>query len=137
MNQFDSIVVGAGFGGLGAALQLAEGGQKVLLLEALKYGGGCAATFKRGDYRFEAGATLFSGFSEGQLFLNGSTVILAHPIQTLNPKCFRSDRVGELNIPDREALCEGGSQRFPTHRKQFEAFLTPAPSGRCLVATVR
>lgn len=64
----DVVVVGSGFGGLGAALTLAEGGARVALCEALNYPGGCASTFSRDGYRFEAGATLFSGFAEGQLF---------------------------------------------------------------------
>ncbi len=65
---FDAVVIGAGFGGLGAALRLAEAGARVCLLETLDYPGGCASTFHRAGYRFEAGATLFSGFGEGQLF---------------------------------------------------------------------
>lgn len=67
-EPFDAVVIGAGFGGLGAALRLAEGGARVCLLESLRYPGGSASTFSRGGYRFEAGATLFSGFGEGQLF---------------------------------------------------------------------
>jgi phytoene dehydrogenase-like protein len=63
----DAIVIGAGFGGLGAALTLAEQGANVLLLEALNYPGGCASTFERDGYQFEAGATLFSGFGADQL----------------------------------------------------------------------
>ncbi|MEC8382484.1 MAG: NAD(P)/FAD-dependent oxidoreductase [Myxococcota bacterium] len=125
MSHYDSIVIGAGFGGLGAAIQLAEGGQRVLLLEALKYAGGCAATFKKGDYQFEAGATLFSGFSEGQLFQKWQQRY-QWPIQfqKLNPTiCFRSEQLGELNIPpNREALCEEWAQRYPKFRPQFEAF---------------
>lgn len=64
----DAVVVGAGFGGLGAALTLAAAGKKVVLCEALNYPGGCASTFQRNGLRYEAGATLFSGFGEGQLF---------------------------------------------------------------------
>jgi phytoene dehydrogenase-like protein len=64
----DVVVVGAGFGGLSAALSLAECGARVVLCESLKYPGGCASTFSRGENRFEAGATLFSGFGEGQPF---------------------------------------------------------------------
>lgn len=66
-ERFDVAVIGAGFGGLGAALTLAEAGQCVVLFEALSYPGGCASTFSRGGYRFDAGATLLSGLAEGQL----------------------------------------------------------------------
>ncbi|MFT5356784.1 MAG: phytoene dehydrogenase-like protein [Polyangiales bacterium] len=65
---FDAVVIGAGFGGLSAAFTLAHGGAKVALLERLRYAGGCASTFERGGCRYESGATLFSGFAEGQLF---------------------------------------------------------------------
>ena len=66
--MLDALVVGAGFGGLAAALRLAEAGARVALCETLKYPGGCASTFERSGHRFEAGATLFAGFAEGQLF---------------------------------------------------------------------
>ena len=66
--MLDALVIGAGFGGLGAALRLAEGGARVALCETLKYPGGCASTFERSGHRYEAGATLFAGFAEGQLF---------------------------------------------------------------------
>lgn len=64
----DALVIGAGFGGLGAALHLAESGKDVLLCEALNYPGGCASTFERGGASYESGATLFAGFGKGQLF---------------------------------------------------------------------
>jgi phytoene dehydrogenase-like protein len=64
----DAVVIGAGFGGLGAALTLAERGARVALVESLAYPGGCASTFRRKGYRFESGATLFSGLAKGQLF---------------------------------------------------------------------
>ena len=66
--RYDAVVVGACFGGLGAALTLAERGARVLVLEAMTYPGGCASTFAKDGYRFESGATLFAGFGEGQLF---------------------------------------------------------------------
>jgi len=68
MERCDVLVAGAGFGGLGAALRLAERGARVVVCEALSYPGGCACTFERGGHRYEAGATLFSGFAAGQLF---------------------------------------------------------------------
>jgi phytoene dehydrogenase-like protein len=63
----DAVVIGAGFGGLGAALALARRGARVVVCEKLRYPGGCASTFTRGGARYETGATLFSGFAEGQL----------------------------------------------------------------------
>ncbi len=67
-DQHDVVVIGAGFGGLATALRLAEQGVDVALCENLKYPGGCASTFERQGARFEAGATLFSGFAPGQPF---------------------------------------------------------------------
>lgn len=67
-EQVDVLVVGAGFGGLGAAMGLAERGARVMVCELLAYPGGCAGTFERRGLRFDAGATLSSGFAPGQLF---------------------------------------------------------------------
>jgi prolycopene isomerase len=50
---YDSIVVGAGLGGLCAAFELARGGQKVLLLEQHNLPGGFATSFVRGRFEFE------------------------------------------------------------------------------------
>lgn len=65
---FDVLVIGAGFGGLAAALSLAERGARVCLCESLRYPGGCASTFSKDGARFDAGATLVSGLGPDQLF---------------------------------------------------------------------
>jgi phytoene dehydrogenase-like protein len=65
---YDAAVIGAGFTGLATALELAVQGADVVLCEALAYSGGCASTFHREGRNYESGATLFSGFGEGQLF---------------------------------------------------------------------
>ncbi|MFC1823208.1 FAD-dependent oxidoreductase [Thermodesulfobacteriota bacterium] len=55
MENFDSIVIGAGNGGLVGALNLAKSGKKVLLLEKHNIPGGCGTTFIRGRYEFDVG----------------------------------------------------------------------------------
>jgi len=105
----DVVVIGAGFGGLATALRLSELGARVVVCEALAYPGGCASTFSRGGYRFEAGATLFSGFGDGQLFRRwidryGLDVV----IDWLDP-------VVELRAP---------SSRFPVAAKRDELIAT-------------
>jgi len=50
MPVYDAVVIGAGNGGLTAALTLARSGRKVLLLERHNIPGGCATSFVRGRF---------------------------------------------------------------------------------------
>lgn len=53
-TNFDCIVIGAGNGGLMAALRLLKNNKKVLVLERELVPGGYATSFKRGRFEFEA-----------------------------------------------------------------------------------
>lgn len=53
-KQYDVIVIGAGNGGLAAAATMAKNGYKVLVLERHNLPGGCATSFVRGRFEFEA-----------------------------------------------------------------------------------
>ncbi len=53
--NYDAIIIGAGLGGLTAGAKLAREGKKVLLIEQHSQPGGCATTFKRGDFTLEVG----------------------------------------------------------------------------------
>ncbi|MCA0455997.1 MAG: NAD(P)/FAD-dependent oxidoreductase [Chloroflexi bacterium] len=59
------IVIGAGIGGLSAAVLLAQAGYRVTVVEAQTYPGGCASTFSHKGYQFDSGATVVGGFQEG------------------------------------------------------------------------
>lgn len=54
MAKWDVIVIGAGNGGLSAAVTFAKAGKKVLILEKHNVPGGYATSFKRGRFEFEA-----------------------------------------------------------------------------------
>jgi len=61
MSGYDAIVIGAGNGGLTAALSLSRKGLKVLLLERHNIPGGCATSFVRGRFEFEVALHQLSG----------------------------------------------------------------------------
>lgn len=65
LSRCDVAVVGGGIAGLTAAALLAAEGLQVELLEAHSQSGGCAGTFRRGPYTFDAGATQVAGFEPG------------------------------------------------------------------------
>ncbi len=55
-----AVVVGAGFGGLAAAVRLRAMGWRVVLLEALDQAGGRARVFRRDGFTFDAGPTVIT-----------------------------------------------------------------------------
>ena len=55
-----SVVVGAGLGGLAAAIRLRTRGHEVTLVEALDQPGGRARVFRRDGYSFDAGPTVIT-----------------------------------------------------------------------------
>lgn len=111
MPTYDALVIGAGAGGLGAALTLAESGARVLVCEAMTYPGGCASTFSRKGYRFDAGATLSAGLGPDQTLGRWiRTHDLPVEIEPLDPALTIRSPYMNLDIPpDRarfvEAVC--------------------------------
>ena len=55
-----AIVIGAGIGGIAAALRLSKKGYRVTVFEDNDYPGGKLSAFKMGEYRFDAGPSLFT-----------------------------------------------------------------------------
>jgi all-trans-retinol 13,14-reductase len=65
--KYDIIIIGAGLGGLTAGAKLAKEGRKVLVIEQHDKPGGCATTFKRGDYTLEVGLHEMDGPAVGEM----------------------------------------------------------------------
>ncbi|NAS13752.1 phytoene desaturase family protein [Poritiphilus flavus] len=63
--KYNTIIIGGGLAGLTAGATLSKFGKKVLLLEQHHKPGGCATTFKRGDFIIEVGLHEMSGMVEG------------------------------------------------------------------------
>lgn len=121
--RFDAIVVGAGFGGLGAALALAEEGRRLLLCESLAYPGGCAGTFRRFGHAYDAGATLVGGLGPGGILERAlARYGLAVALETGDPVVTLRAPGLDLPVPrDRERLREAfaampGAPRDPLRR---------------------
>lgn len=102
----DLAVVGSGFGGLSLALAAARRGLSVELFETLKYPGGCAGTFTKKGYRFDAGATLVSGLRPEDPL--GSWVTQYAPELALSPL----DPVVEVRTPEFQLSIPAQRQAF-------------------------
>ncbi len=53
-------IIGAGIGGIATAIRLANKGHEVEVFEANSYPGGKLSEFQQGEYRFDAGPSLFT-----------------------------------------------------------------------------
>ncbi len=53
MKKYDTVIIGAGNGGISCGCMLSKHGQKVLILEQSHIPGGFATSFKRGRFEFE------------------------------------------------------------------------------------
>jgi phytoene dehydrogenase-like protein len=60
MNKNTIAVIGSGMAGLAVAIRLAAKGNQVSIFEANAYAGGKLSEFTQGEYRFDAGPSLFT-----------------------------------------------------------------------------
>src|SRR5512135_2247365 len=65
MAEYDAVIIGAGVAGLVAGNYLLDSGKRVLIVEQIKYPGGCACTFGKQGYKFDGAVHWISQAGEG------------------------------------------------------------------------
>lgn len=131
MPVYDAVVIGAGNGGLTAALTLAQAGKKVLLLERHNIPGGCATSFVRGRFEFEVALHQLSGMGSperpGPLrAILGEMGVLDKLEFVEMENLYRVVFPGTFDVTlptDREALVKELTQRFPKDADGLSRFM--------------
>lgn len=129
-NTYDTIIVGAGVGGLSAAICLAREGQKVLVLEQHDVPGGWCHSFYLNGYRFTPGVhyvgLLDKGQSTSELY-EGLGIANDIAFYKMNPKAFEHCWIEDkrFDYPDNfEDLKTALIARFPHEKKGINKYLT-------------
>jgi len=125
--DYDVVVIGAGLGGLAAGTTLAKGGLKVLLLEQHHKVGGCATSFRRGEYNFEASVHEITGGGDLESDLTRILKYLGvHEKVTFIkvPDFYRSIFPGvDFTVPQGlEASKQAFIEQWPSEREGIEKF---------------
>ena len=130
MTDYDSVVIGAGNGGLTAALGLARAGVKTLLLERHNIPGGCATSFVRGRFEFEVALHQLSGLGTenfpGPLRDTLARLEVLDRLEFVQmPNLYRlvvPDRLDITLKADRAAATETLKARFPKEADAIERY---------------
>jgi phytoene dehydrogenase-like protein len=124
--NYDAIIIGAGLGGLFAGAKLAKGGKKVLLIEQHSVPGGCATSFKRGDYTMEVGLHEMEGLHKKDLktkiFRDLGVSDNVDFLKVPEFYRFKNDRVDIVVSHNPEEATETLLKFFPDEKKAIDAY---------------
>jgi all-trans-retinol 13,14-reductase len=135
--HYDVIIIGGGLGGLTAGAKLAKEGKKVLLLEQHDRVGGCATTFKRGDFTLEVGLHETDGPAPGdmktKIFDNLEVFSNVELLRVPEFYRFVNDRVDVTMPHDHLVAMQRLSDLFPEEaegiKTYFDQLLKPRKKG--------
>ena len=125
--KYNTIVIGGGLAGLTAGAILTKFGKKVLLLEQHHKPGGCATTFKRGDFIIEVGLHEMSGLAENGTPLQIFDMLdVNHQVEFLQvPEYYAvlSDREKFVLPHGYDAATKALIDRYPEDEKGIKRFM--------------
>ena len=129
MNDFDTIIIGSGAGGLSAAVCLARAGQKVAVIEQHYVPGGWCHSFYIDGHRFSPGVHYIGLMDKGESTSNlyeGLGIANDLVFFRMNAKAYEHCRIGDARIDlpaNVEALYESLAERFPKEKKGLKKYL--------------
>jgi all-trans-retinol 13,14-reductase len=129
VEEFDTIIIGSGAGGLASAICLAKAGQKVLVLEQHYVPGGWCHSFHINGQRFSPGVHYIGLVDEGQSTNNLYRALgVANELIffRMNPKGYEHCWIGDQKIDmpaGIDALYESLAQRFPHEKENLKKYL--------------
>jgi len=100
-QEYDTIIIGSGAGGLSAAICLARSGQKVLVLEQHDVPGGWCHSFYLNGYRFTPGVHYIGLLNKGEstsTLYEGLGIANDVSFFRMNPKAYEHCWIGAERI---------------------------------------
>ncbi len=129
MQEFDTIIIGSGAGGLSAALCLARTGQKVAVIEQHYVPGGWCHSFYIDGHRYSPGVHYIGGMDKGESTCNlyeGLGIANELVFFRMNKNAYEHCWIGDERI-DMPAgidnLVDSLSKRFPKEKKGIKKYL--------------
>lgn len=131
MNQYDAVVIGAGNGGLVAAIRLLQGGLKTLVVEKHNLPGGFATSFRRGRFEFEASLHELNDFgtedNKGDVRVLFDELGVTNKIEWLQiPEAYRvivkSENLDAVMPFGKQAFIDQMEKYVPGSKKSMEHF---------------